>query len=86
MQTQPSNRRGKVCSLTENGRETAFREPAGATLCSACSGLLLLAETDLLAGHKATMHWAYEQTFRRNFPDVHLRLEEMIVVAAHARG
>ena len=53
----------------------------GATLCSACSGLLLLAETDLLAGKEATMHWAYEQTFRRNFPDVQLRLEEMLVTA-----
>jgi transcriptional regulator GlxA family with amidase domain len=53
----------------------------GATLCSACSGLLLLAETDLLTGKEATMHWAYEQTFRRNFPDVQLRLEEMLVTA-----
>ena len=53
----------------------------GATLCSACSGLLLLAETNLLSGREATMHWAYEQTFRRNFPDVQLRLEEMLVTA-----
>jgi transcriptional regulator GlxA family with amidase domain len=53
----------------------------GATLCSACSGLLLLAETGLLSGKEATMHWAYEQTFRRNFPDVQLRLEEMLVTA-----
>jgi transcriptional regulator GlxA family with amidase domain len=53
----------------------------GATLCSACSGLLLLAETNLLSGKEATMHWAYEQTFRRNFPDVQLRLEEMLVTA-----
>jgi len=27
------------------------------------------------------MHWAYEQTFRRNFPDIQLRLEEMLVTA-----
>jgi transcriptional regulator GlxA family with amidase domain len=53
----------------------------GATLCSACSGLLLLAETGLLSGREATMHWAYEQTFRRNFPDIRLRLEEMLVTA-----
>lgn len=52
-----------------------------AALCSACSGLLLLAETNLLSGREATMHWAYEQTFRRNFPDVQLRLEEMLVTA-----
>jgi transcriptional regulator GlxA family with amidase domain len=53
----------------------------GATLCSACSGLLLLAETELLSGKEATMHWAYEQTFRRNFPDIQLRLEEVLVTA-----
>jgi transcriptional regulator GlxA family with amidase domain len=53
----------------------------GATLCSACSGLLLLAETRLLSGREATMHWAYEQTFRRNFPDVRLRLQEVLVTA-----
>ncbi len=57
----------------------------GATLCSACSGLLLLAETNLLSGREATMHWAYEQTFRRNFPDVQLRLEEMLVTAGERR-
>jgi transcriptional regulator GlxA family with amidase domain len=58
---------------------------SGATLCSACSGLLLLAETDLLAGREATMHWAYEQTFRRNFPDVQLRLEEMLVISGESQ-
>ncbi|MCP6759707.1 MAG: DJ-1/PfpI family protein [Fischerella sp. CENA71] len=36
----------------------------GATLCSACSGVLLLAETGLLDGKEATMHWAYASTFK----------------------
>ncbi|MGE0723973.1 MAG: GlxA family transcriptional regulator [Alphaproteobacteria bacterium] len=57
----------------------------GAILCSACSGLLLLAETGLLSGREATMHWAYEPTFRRNFPDVRLRLEEVLVTAGARR-
>jgi len=51
----------------------------GATLCSACSGVLLLAETGLLDGGDATIHWAYAQTFRRNFPKVRLRLERVLV-------
>jgi len=51
----------------------------GALLCSACSGVLLLAETGLLDGHDATIHWAYAQTFRRNFPNVHLRLEKVLI-------
>ena len=52
----------------------------GALLCSACSGVLLLAETGLLDGREATIHWAYAQTFRRNFPAVRLRIEKVLVV------
>lgn len=51
----------------------------GAMLCSACSGALLLAETGLLEGREATIHWAFEQTFRKNFPGVRLRLERVLV-------
>ncbi len=53
----------------------------GATLCSACTGVLLLAETGLLAGHEATIHWAFAPTFRRNFPDVRLRTQEVLTTA-----
>jgi len=34
----------------------------GAILCSACSGVLLLAETGLLDGGEATIHWAYSMS------------------------
>ncbi len=51
----------------------------GATLCSACSGVLLLAETGLLDGREATIHWAYAPTFRRNFPAVRLGIEKVLV-------
>ncbi len=53
----------------------------GATLCSACTGVLLLAETGLLDGREATLHWAFAPTFRRNFPRVRLRTEEVLIVA-----
>ncbi|MBC7881443.1 MAG: helix-turn-helix domain-containing protein [Anaerolineae bacterium] len=53
----------------------------GATLCSACSGVLLLAETGLLNGKEATMHWAYASTFKQNFPNVRLCLEKVLVIA-----
>jgi len=53
----------------------------GTTLCSACSGVLVLAETGLLDGCEATLHWAYEKTFRENFPDIQLRLERVLVVS-----
>ena len=53
----------------------------GATLCSACSGVLILAETGLLEGGEATLHWAYEKTFKENFPKIQLRLERVLVVS-----
>jgi transcriptional regulator GlxA family with amidase domain len=53
----------------------------GALLCSACSGVLLLAETGLLNGLDATIHWAYARTFRRNFPKVRLRVDKVLVTS-----
>lgn len=52
----------------------------GAMLCSSCTGVLLLAESGLLDGREATLHWAFAPTFRRNFPAVRLRTEEALVV------
>jgi transcriptional regulator GlxA family with amidase domain len=57
----------------------------GAALCSACTGVLLLAETGLLTGREATIHWAFAPTFHRNFPDVRLRTEEVLIVAGSRR-
>lgn len=59
------------------------RHSSGALLGSACSGGLLLAETGLLDGLEATVHWAYGDTFRRHFPDVRLRLDEVLVTSGH---
>lgn len=53
----------------------------GAILCSTCTGVLLLAETGLLDGREATIHWAFAPTFRRNFPAVSLRTEEVLITA-----
>lgn len=53
----------------------------GADLCSACAGALLLAETGLLDGRDSTTHWAFAPTFRRNFPDINLHIDELLVVA-----
>jgi transcriptional regulator GlxA family with amidase domain len=53
----------------------------GALLASACTGVLLLAETGLLEGREATIHWAFAPTFHRNFPGVRLRTEEVLVTA-----
>lgn len=57
------------------------RSETGAVLCSACSGGMLLAETGLLDGLEATIHWAFEDTFREHFPEVELRTEEVLVAS-----
>jgi transcriptional regulator GlxA family with amidase domain len=54
---------------------------AGAVLCSACSGIFLLGETGLFDGRDATVHWGYVEPFRRAFPQVALRPEQVLVVA-----
>lgn len=53
----------------------------GALLASACTGVLLLAETGLLDGSDATIHWAFADTLRRTFPRVRPRPEEVLVTA-----
>ncbi|HSL69322.1 MAG TPA: helix-turn-helix domain-containing protein [Longimicrobiales bacterium] len=57
----------------------------GAMVCSACSGVLVIAETGLLDGREATVHWAYARTFRRNFPQVRLRVEKVLVTTGDRR-
>jgi transcriptional regulator GlxA family with amidase domain len=52
----------------------------GADLASACAGALLLAETGLLEDIQTTTHWAFAETFRRNFPDVELNIDELLIV------
>lgn len=54
---------------------------SGATLASACTGVLLLAETGLLDGHQATIHWAFAPTFRESFPNVRLRTREVLITS-----
>lgn len=61
------------------------RYAAGATLYSACSGAILLAESGLLDGCEATSHWGYQDHFRRNYPRVRFRPEPNLVFA-DARG
>ena len=51
----------------------------GAVLCSSCTGVLLTAESGLLNGQEATIHWAYAPTFQRNFPEVRLNLQEVLI-------
>lgn len=53
----------------------------GALLCSACSGVFLLAETGLFDGQNTTVHWGYADAFKKVFPNVPLQPERVLVVA-----
>ncbi|HXD59599.1 MAG TPA: helix-turn-helix domain-containing protein [Thermoleophilaceae bacterium] len=53
----------------------------GATVCAACTGALLVAETGLLDGHDVTVHWICESQFRRRHPEITLRMDEVLVVS-----
>lgn len=53
----------------------------GAVLCSACSGVFLLAETDLYFGRDATVHFGYAQAFERTHPTVRIHPERVLTVS-----
>jgi transcriptional regulator GlxA family with amidase domain len=53
----------------------------GAILCSACSGIFLLAETGLFDGHRATVHWGYAQQFANAYPRIRSEPERVLVAA-----
>lgn len=53
----------------------------GAILCSACSGIFLLAETGLFDGHRATVHWGYAGEFKKSYPRIRSEPERVLVAA-----
>jgi len=54
---------------------------SGATIASACSGAMLLAQAGLLDGEEATTHWAYCDVMRERHPAVKVRPQRALVVA-----
>lgn len=53
----------------------------GALLCSACSGIFLLAETGLFDHKDATVHFAYARAFAAVHPAVPIHPERVLVVS-----
>jgi transcriptional regulator GlxA family with amidase domain len=58
---------------------------SGATLATACSGAMLLAEAGLLDGQEATTHWAYCDILARRYPGVKVRPQRALVVSGEGR-
>lgn len=53
----------------------------GARLCSACSGVFLLAETGLFDGRDATVHFGYANQFAACYPEVPIHPERVLVIS-----
>ncbi len=81
-----------VVILPPGQRSEFYREPppaltdwirqqadAESLICSACAGSFILAATGLLDGKRATTHWAFEPLFRRQYPEVQLDLDQILV-------
>lgn len=53
----------------------------GAMLCSACSGIFLLAETGLFDGKDATVHFWYARAFQSLYPEVVIHPDRVLVIS-----
>ncbi len=53
----------------------------GAVLCSACSGIFLLAETGRFDGKDATVHFGYSRVFAATHPAVTIHPERVLVIS-----
>jgi transcriptional regulator GlxA family with amidase domain len=53
----------------------------GAVICSACSGIFLLAETGLFDGRDATVHFGYARAFAALYPAVTIHPERTLVIS-----
>ncbi|MEW5769454.1 MAG: helix-turn-helix domain-containing protein [Pseudomonadota bacterium] len=70
--------KGRYPALVEWARSMYER---GAVLCSACSGIFLLAETGLFDGKDATVHFGYARAFALAHPGVPIHPERVLVIS-----
>lgn len=50
----------------------------GTELASLCTGAFMLGATGLLADRECSTHWRAQESFRKMFPDVNLRIDKVI--------
>jgi transcriptional regulator GlxA family with amidase domain len=53
----------------------------GALLCSACSGIFVLAETGVFDGRDVTVHFGYHRAFVQAYPQIPVHPERVLVIA-----
>jgi transcriptional regulator GlxA family with amidase domain len=57
----------------------------GATLATACTGALLLAESGLLDGEDATTHWGYCDAMRARYPNIRLHANRALIIGGQGQ-
>lgn len=72
--------KGRYPELVDWLRECHKR---GALLCSACSGIFLLAETGLFDGKAVTVHYGYARAFAKTYPAIPADPERVLVISGH---
>ncbi|USQ80940.1 GlxA family transcriptional regulator [Ornithinimicrobium faecis] len=60
---------------------TARMHERGVLLCSACSGIFLLAETGAFDGHDVTVHYDYARHLRDAYPSIRVHPDRALLVA-----
>ena len=55
------------------------RHAEGVVLAAVCGGVFTLARSGLLAGRQATTHWAFDEEFSIQFPDVLTETNRMVI-------
>ncbi len=63
-------------------RWVADQYAGGASICTVCTGSVLLADSGLLDGHEATTHWAGTRLIETYYPSVRLKPERVLVPAS----
>ncbi len=58
---------------------------AGATVATACSGAVLLAETGLLHGLDATTHWAFCEVLQKRYPAIRVHPKRSLVITGEGQ-
>ncbi len=61
------------------------RYAAGATLATACTGALILAEAGLLDGHDVTTHWGYCEAMASRYPAVRVHPYRALVISGEGQ-
>jgi transcriptional regulator GlxA family with amidase domain len=61
------------------------RHAQGATIATACSGAMLLAQTGLLDDNDATTHWAYCDVMRSRHPRIRVHPQRALVVSGEGQ-